>query len=261
MSILALTAVVTAGVVALQVVLLVLWRWRGIRDRRVAALLPTLTVDPYHVLLVRFRSDRPLWREAAARLLLDGLITVDHDGALTLPAPADDTAPTHPLTAALLDHVRHAEGPVVADDLGGNDDLRRHRETFERDQDARLVHSSRFRDDGIGGVAGLATVLLGCFYTVMVVIAVPGGPLEGLCAALILGPMIIGSLGWLHHRCWPRRRDLFAEHCATLPLPGAIKALDPDRLYMLDAGMRARTARYEEEQRRRDAFDSDSGGF
>ena len=261
MSNLALTAVVTAGVVALHGVLVVLWWWRGVRDRRVAPLLPTLKVDRYHVLLTRIRSDQPLWREVAARLLLDGLITVDPEGALTASARADDTSPTHPLTAALLDHIRRADGPVDVDDLGRSDELRRHREKFERDEDARLVLSARFRDDGIGGVAGLATVLLGCFYTVMAVIAGGAGLMGGVCVTLVLGPMIIGPLGWLHYRWWPGRRNLFAEHCATLPLPGAVKALDPDRLYMLDTSIRARTAFYEAEQRRRDAFDSDSGGF
>lgn len=258
---LALTAVVTAGVVALHVVLVVLWWWRGVRDRRVAPLLPKLKVDGYHVLLTRSRSDQPLWREVAARLLLDDLITVDPEGALTVSARAGDTSPTHPLTAALLDHIRHADGPVDVDDLGRSDELRRHRERFERDQHARLVHTARFRKDGIGAVAGSATVLLGCFYIVMAVIAGRGGLLGGLCATLLLGPMIIGPLGWLHYRWWPRRRDLFTEHCATLPLPGAVEALDGDRRYMLDAGIRARTAWHEAEQRRRDAFDSDSGGF
>jgi hypothetical protein len=258
---LALAAAVTAGVLVLYAVLGVLWRWRAARDRRVAVLLLGLSIDPYLVYLARYRHHEGLWREVAAELLIAELLTVDERGALHAGSVAGSAE--HPLAAALLEHVRRADMPVVVTRLSDDAELRRRLRVFEREENARLVYPARFRRDGLDAVGGCAAVLLGAFYTVLLVYVAPEGHrsfAESLCPLLVLGPIFIGGLGWLHNARWPDRRDPFREHCATLPMPNATGRLDSDRLRRLDTSLRERRAYWEEHERMRDAFDADSGG-
>ncbi len=250
---------VTAGAAVLYAVLGVLTWWRGVRDRKVAAALPETAFDPYYALLTASGSDLALWEAAAAALLRDDLVRVDRDGVLTVSVRGSDTAetPAHPIEAALLEHVRRAERPVVLSELATHTELKQHRDAFVQDQDAVHARWAHFRRDDLGCTAALVAALLGSFYTVLLAFFVfphrgglPQTLVEASLWAVVLGPVIIFLLFWIFALCWPERRNLLKEHCATLPHP-AMEALDPGRRARLQTSARADSASITAERRDR----------
>ncbi|WP_412079621.1 hypothetical protein ACLF6K_39565 (plasmid) [Streptomyces xanthophaeus] len=82
--------------------------WRVVRERSAA-----LLVDPYHAATGRWWAGDDV-QAAAARLLLDGLVTVNHRGNLALNAAGADPQADggHPLPNALLAALRRRTAPA-----------------------------------------------------------------------------------------------------------------------------------------------------
>ncbi|MFC5005106.1 hypothetical protein ACFPIJ_45650 [Dactylosporangium cerinum] len=136
MSNLAVAGVVTAAAAVLYVVLGVLYPWRARRDRRLAAELPGVEIDPYHAVAVAFNSNTFVYRSAAAALLLDDLITIHPEGRMLVTARGGDPAetPEHPVPAALLDCLRGLDQPVALSELHWQHELRDRCDAFRREQ-------------------------------------------------------------------------------------------------------------------------------
>ncbi|MGW1769919.1 hypothetical protein ACWCQL_38470 [Streptomyces sp. NPDC002073] len=89
-------------------------RREGRRRRPWAGLWPARAVDPYHAAVVRWYGEDDI-QAAAARLVLDGLVTVNHRGTLTLTPVGADPARSagHPLPDALLAALRRRTAPAT----------------------------------------------------------------------------------------------------------------------------------------------------
>lgn len=267
MSSLVLAGVVTAVAAVLYVVLAVLSRRPKAAEREVRAALPGLEIDPFHALAVRWDYHGAMDDAAVAALLRDGLITIDAEGMLTVTERGRDPehAPTHPVPAAWLEGLARAGRPAAMSELRRNPELRERRGTFVQEQDLRHARWIRPVPDRAATSALMITWLLGFFYAVLLLFSgghrPPGGFAGGLGLTLLLGFLFTVLLSWLVGRCFPDPPNLFREHCAGLPPHPAVGSLDPDRRALLHVS-KTYLSEYElHQQRIRDAYDSDSGGF
>jgi hypothetical protein len=264
---LVLAGVVTAVAAVLYTVLAVLSRRPKPAEREVRAALPGLEIDPFHALTVRRTYTGAIDDPAVATLLLDDLITIDAEGMMTVTERGRDPqrAPAHPVPAAWLDAVARAGRPVAMSELRRDPELRERCETFVREQNARHARWMRPVPDRAATAALIITWLLGFFYAALLLFSgghrPPGGIAGGLGLTLLLGVLFTALLSWPVSRAFPDPPELFREHCAGLPLHPATGLLDSDRRALLRVSNSYRTEYELRQQRIRDAYDSDSGGF
>lgn len=238
---------VTAGYAVLFVVLSVWARLRNAADlRRAEPPPPEVTIDPYHALAVTSGGPGGMDRAALAALLLDGLITIDADGVMTVAARTGE--PAHPVPAAWLECLHRAERPAAMSELRDDPELRQRHTTFLERQDDLLAGWNQRRDDLIGLALLAATVPLGFFYAVRLVYAVPEWLLgtstpervsSGLLLTALLGVPLAGALIWVAFGSYQERPSPLRAHCAGLPRHPAIAGLTTDQEQRLLAGASA----------------------
>jgi hypothetical protein len=212
------------------------WWSRGRADRKAAARLGSLEIDPYHAIATAgWPEDAD--RAAAAELIRGGMVEVDAEGFLTTgrrvrPAEPPAYRPEHPVPNALLDALTRHGGRSTLRGLVDDPPLRAAREVFLRTEDAKVPRWSDRREDGLHSAATLTALPLALFYAVQIVFlreeSAPHGIVDTLLALLlvvILWLMIAVPVGWFVLRFWPGRRDPFREHCARLPRHPALAAL------------------------------------
>lgn len=252
-----LSGAALAAAVGVYGVLAALWLVRDRSDRAAAASLGHLDIDPYHAVATAGEA-HDADGHAAAVLMLEGRLTIDAEGRLSV-TDGGDAGTGHPVASALLDAVRR-HGPVTLRGLRLIPELRAIREDFLREQDARVPRWSGRRNDGLGTAACATALALSFFYPVQRVFlgketpAGAGDLLFGLFLVVITGLMLAVPLVWLTLRFWPDRRDPFRAHCAGLPHPEPA-ALDEERRGRLRTSL-MRTEPWERE----DTTSVDSGG-
>ncbi|WP_162684304.1 hypothetical protein [Streptomyces populi] len=229
-----LALTVTAGV---YVVLGIAWSLRAYGDRRSAARLGSLDIDPYHAMAAAGRPEN-VDEAAAAVLIASGAALVDDEGIITVTSDRGEghRRPEHPLPAALLDALDRKAGSASLRGIVHDAELCRARAAYLRARDAETLGRSGRRKDHVKGIAILTMAFLTLFYAVQIIFLreelAPHGVVESLFAALfllVLWLMICVPMVWLVIRFWPDRRDPFREHCAKLPLHPALAALDDHR--------------------------------
>lgn len=234
---LTLAGLVLAAALVVYGVLGVAWWSRGRADRRAAARLGSLEIDPFHAVATAGRP-QDADRAAAAELIRGGMATVDAEGFLTVtgrrdrPAEPPTYGPEHPVPVALLDALNRHGGRSTLRGLAADPQLRAAREVFLRTEDAKAPRWSDRGKDGLHPVATTTALLLALFYAVQVVFLreefAPHGVVDTVLALfllVILWLMIAVPVGWFVLRFWPGRRDPFREHCARLPRHPALAAL------------------------------------
>ncbi|MEU4446799.1 hypothetical protein AB0K14_26130 [Actinosynnema sp. NPDC050801] len=267
MSILVLAGVVTVVAALLYVVLAVLSRRPKPAEREVRAALPGLEIDPFHALTVRSKYSGAMDDDAVATLLLDDLVTIDAEGMMTVTERGRDPrhVPAHPVPAAWLGAVARAGRPVALSEVRRDPELRERCEAFVREQNARHARWMRPVPDRAATAALIVTWLLGFFYAALLLFSggrrPPGGIAGGLGLTLLLGVLFTALLSWLVSRAFPDPPELFREHCAGLPRHPATGLLGSDRRALLRVSSSYKTEYELHQQRIRDAYDSDSGGF
>ncbi|MEU6273246.1 hypothetical protein ABZ871_12690 [Streptomyces populi] len=234
---LTLAGMALAVAACVYVVLGIAWSLRALGDRRNAARLGSLDIDPYHALATAGRPE-DVDEAAAAVLIASGAVLVDHEGIITVTSDRGEghRRPEHPLPAALLDALDRKGGSASLRGLVHDPELGRARTAYLRAQDAGVPGWSGRRKDGVKGIAALTMAFLTLFHAVQIVFLreafAPHGVVSGLFAVLfllVLWLMICVPTVWFVLRFWPGRRDPFREHCAELPRHPALAALDDHR--------------------------------
>lgn len=146
-----------------------------------------LLVDPYHAATGRWWPGDDV-QAAAARLLLDGLVTVNHRGNLTLTAAGTDPRADagHPLPNALLAALRRRTAPAPLGNIALRDRaFGTAQEEFHAACRKRLRSRLPTMPGGTGRLAAL-TVWAGLAVIVWTAITMigtdPHGPVEGTAA-------------------------------------------------------------------------------
>ncbi|MEU7419143.1 hypothetical protein [Streptomyces antibioticus] len=173
-------------------------RWRRAVAERCAA---ALSDDPYA------GADDRWWPEddvqaAAARLVLDGLVTVNHRGNLSLTAAGADPARTagHPLPDALLTALRRRTASAALGNLLAHDTaFRAARADFHTAVRDRLA-AGRPRPPRPAGcltvIGVLLLVLEMTFTTVALLDGRPRGAVDWT-ASVVVGAALLGQFHWL----------------------------------------------------------------
>ncbi|MEV6955524.1 hypothetical protein [Streptomyces sp. NPDC051183] len=192
-----------------------------------------LVLDPYHPAVGR------MWHEdetqaAAARLLLDGLATVNRRGNLSLTGAGADPAHLvgHPLPDALLAALRRRTAPASLGNVELRDaGFRAVRDGFRADCRALLPFwpADPPRERGCLGCTGVM-LLIGEFAFAMVVVVerLPRGPVEWV-AAVATGLALIAQIVWFDEDAKepdPERRDPLAERLGREGRHPALVELD-----------------------------------
>ncbi|MCT4353562.1 hypothetical protein M5362_10530 [Streptomyces sp. Je 1-79] len=244
----ALFLVALSVTVVLYGTLVVRHRWRTCGLRRIEAHIATVGVDPYYAASVRGEETAA----AAAELLLDGLIRIDHHAVIRLaPRDGDDepgTLPAHPVPAALLEavrrrHPRHVVlGGIAQRDRAYHEQVRAFRVAQEKLLPGRV---------GAAGSPGGCVACLGClgmcavlafstFAAMAVLDSLPHGATQwagagGTCLAL--------TLIFLSPEFWKRLPhpdpDPLRAHCLSLRHPALTgpDALDERRRRRLERSL------------------------
>lgn len=191
-------ACVQLPLAALLYGLVVLRGWRyGRRYRAAARRCALMDVDPYHAASGQGWYGDDL-QAAAARLVLDGLATVNHRGNLRATGGGADTGrgAGHPLPDALLAALRRRTAPAALGNLEQRDaELRSAREQFHAPRAAaEALRPAPPRPPGCPA-AMAALLLIGgmAFTTAAVADRVPRGPVEWL-AAVAAGLAVVAQL-------------------------------------------------------------------
>ena len=247
MSRLALAGIGTVVAAIAYAVLGVLWWLRDRSDRAVAARLPALGIDIDHFHAAATAGWPDPDEIAAAVLLLDGRLSIDPDGLLSVTDGGGDDL-GHEMVSALWCAVR-SQGPVMLSVLSPSwaGELPERRNAFLREQDARVPGWSARKQDRIGVVAMLLALLLSFFYTFVLVFGggMDGDPGVGLVLfsgflCVIWGLMLAVPLVYGVMRVWPNRRDPYRDYCAALPPHPALAALDEEQRARLNKSFRYR---------------------
>ncbi|GAA1559172.1 hypothetical protein [Streptomyces globosus] len=182
--------------------LLALRGWRyGRRYRAAARRCALMDVDPYHAASGQGWYGDDL-QAAAARLVLDGLATVNHRGNLRATAAGADTgrAAGHPLPDALLAALRRRTAPAALGNLEQRDsELWSARQRFHAPARAAAEALRPAPPRPPGCLAAMAALLLigwMAFTAAAVVDRVPRGPVEWL-AAVAAGLAVLAQLALL----------------------------------------------------------------
>lgn len=172
-------------------------RWYRTAAKRCAA----LARDPYHAAADRWWPEDDI-QAAAARLLLDGLATVNHRGNLALTAAGSDPArgAGHPLPDALLATLRRRTASAALGNLLLHDTaLRGAREEFHAAYRARLMPQLPRppRDLGCLGAIGLLLLVAEMSFTTAALFdRFPHGP-ANWAAAAATGLALLAQIHWL----------------------------------------------------------------
>ncbi|MCF3130361.1 hypothetical protein [Streptomyces olivochromogenes] len=193
--------------------------------------------DPYHAVADRWWPEDDI-QAAAARLLLDGLVTVNYRGNLSLTAAGRDPehGAGHPLPDALLATLRRRTAAAALGNIMVHDTaFRAAREKFHADYRARHAPppGPATRDIGCLGVFGVL-LFLGqfTFCSVALLSSPPHGPLAWT-ASCATGLALIAQISWLDQytdRHEPAAvRDPFAERLAQIgPHPALAELAERD---------------------------------
>ncbi|MEU4564126.1 hypothetical protein AB0F72_37585 [Actinoplanes sp. NPDC023936] len=231
---LALAGAVAAYAIALLVVLLVIFPLRSLWDSRVVRRFPEVSIDPYYVIAVANPAwDRPLYAAVASALLVDGLISIDAEGLVTVTERGSDPAnkPAHPLEAAVLEWLAAAGEPVALSQIRSAHDMDRQREEFVREQVARLPRWARRKADLLRLISMVTVVSLTVFWGLQLTYfgaLHPTRVWEGFVLFipfLVIWLLFLVPLGWILYKLWPKRRYRFQEYCAKQPPPPAVTRL------------------------------------
>ncbi|MEU2339136.1 hypothetical protein ABZ608_37205 [Streptomyces sp. NPDC013172] len=152
-----------------------------VRDR-LRARLPAAPVDPYRAAAGRWLTEDDI-QAAAAQLLLDGLVTINHRGNLALTETGADVARTagHPLPDALLAALRRRSASTTLGIIAFHDPVFRAAHTeFHGVVRARRARTTRSCLAAIGGL--LLTGEL-AFVGVALVDRLPQGPAQWAATA------------------------------------------------------------------------------
>ncbi|MEU2494563.1 hypothetical protein [Streptomyces sp. NPDC007883] len=216
------------------------------RHRADRAHYDTLVLDPYYA--AEFRSDEI--GAAAARLLLDGLMSIDGRGVVRLDGAGLDPHHRvgHPVPDALLDALRREGGPVTLGRIHHLDTVYGEaRDEFRREYHARLPHPPdvpRRWGDGVTaavlGCAGIAVVVAQwSFCGIALTETDPTGTGQVVAAAAVF-LALVAQLGWMgrvpalrrREQEWaekrPNRWEALRERCAAAPPHPALAALDAE---------------------------------
>ncbi|MDH2390593.1 hypothetical protein QCN29_17700 [Streptomyces sp. HNM0663] len=169
-------------------------RGRADAERRAAA----LATDPYRAAAGRRWAEDDT-QAAAARLLLDGLATVNHRGNLSLTRSGADPARTagHPLPDALLAALRRRTVPATLGRIElGDTAFRAARQDFHAAWRADLPRSRP--DSGCFTAAGALLLIGETAFTVTALLdTAPRGPFQWVAAAAT-GLALLLQLTWLN---------------------------------------------------------------
>ncbi|MFD7630392.1 hypothetical protein ACFV7Q_30955 [Streptomyces sp. NPDC059851] len=196
--------------------------------------------DPYRATAGRWWSDDDT-QAAAARLLLDGLVTVNHRGNLSLTAAGADPARAagHPLPDALLAALRRRTAPATLGNVTLRDTgFRTVREEFHAAGRARVEHRvpELARAAGRPARAGNWSAALVMVFTAAALAGLPSprGAVEWAAAA-VTAVGLVAQIAWfsLHERLRTgyARRDPWADRAAGLDVHPALvelARLDPE---------------------------------
>ncbi|MFJ6938739.1 hypothetical protein [Streptomyces sp. NPDC101132] len=234
------------------------------RERRLTEWWAARAVDPYHAVHGRWWPQDDV-QAAAARLVLDGLVSVTRRGNIApTPAGADpDRGAGHPLPDALLAALRRRTAPAPLGNVLANDpDFGPARDAFLAACRARLPDPEPEHRSCCLVVLGAAAVVLQMVLGIVVLFdRVPRGAVEWVAAALT-GVALAAQFVWLVQDDGLRRenegRDRLAERLAAQgPHPALVEleARHPETAAALAAGrFRFRRGRHHGRPRRRRAL-------
>ncbi|MET7532334.1 hypothetical protein [Streptomyces goshikiensis] len=240
----------------------VLRRRTAARQRRALARWAAVLADPYQAAMGRWWP-YDTTQAAAARLVLDGLVTVNHRGSLSPSPAASDPArvPGHPVPEALLAALLRRTAPATLGSVEARDaGFAAALAEFRAARPALL----KVREPGRPVMAGLYLVMaemLFCAFGLMVLR--PAGDAEWT-AARAAWTALIAQVIWfpVHHRArgtgWTADADVARDVSPTHPALAALDAGDPEALRRLGVSRR-RTRRGRNRGRPRRRAPAESG--
>lgn len=234
------------------------------RQRRALDRWAAVLVDPYQAAVARWWPQDEI-QAAAARLVLDGLVTVNHRGNLSpTPAAADPArAPGHPLPEALLAALLRRTAPATLGSLEVRDEeFRSAREEFRAARPLLL----KVPEPGLPATAGLYLVCAEMLLLLTGVMSLrPDGDAEW-AAAWVSWAALIAQVIWFrtHDRARGTRWNADAAlaedaRYGTHPALAALDGHDPEAVRRLGVS-RMRTRRSRNRGRPRRPRDRATGG-
>ncbi|MFF4846085.1 hypothetical protein ACFY2G_39780 [Streptomyces collinus] len=223
-----------------------------VRDR-LRSRVPAAPVDPYRAAAGRWLTEDDV-QAAAARLLLDGLVTINHRGNLALTETGADVARTagHPLPDALLAALRRRSAATTLGIIAFHDPAFRaaHAE-FHGASRARRAHTAR------GCLAATGVLLLTgelAFVIAALFDRLPQGPAQWAATAAT-GLAALAQLGLLARyggKPGPDRAAACEPYVPPAPHPALVELSEkaPEAVAWLRSG-RLRTTRRRNRGRRR----------
>ncbi|MFI8103321.1 hypothetical protein [Streptomyces sp. NPDC086023] len=231
------------------------------REQRLTERWAALAVDPYHAVHRRWWPEDDV-QAAAARLFLDGLVTVTRRGNISVtPAGADpDRGAGHPLPDALLAALRRRTAPAPLGNVLANDpDFGPARDEFLAACRTRFPEPEPERGSCCLAVLGVAALAMQMVLGIAVLFdRMPRGTVEWVAAA-VTAVALAAQFVWLERDDRLRRRnegrDRVAERLeAEGPHPALVEleARHPETAAALAAGrFRFRRGRNHGRPRRR----------
>lgn len=240
----------------------VLRRHTAARQRRALARWAAVLADPYQAAMGRWWP-YDTTQAAAARLVLDGLVTVNHRGSLSPSPAASDPArvPGHPVPEALLAALLRRTAPATLGSVEARDaGFAAALAEFRAARPALL----KVREPGRPVMAGLYLVMAEMLFCAFGLMALrPAGDAERT-AARAAWTALIAQVIWfpVHHRArgtgWTADADVARDVSPTHPALAALDAGDPEALRRLGVSRR-RTRRGRNRGRPRRRAPAESG--
>ncbi|AYV26839.1 hypothetical protein EES41_08910 [Streptomyces sp. ADI95-16] len=243
----------------------VLRRRTTARQRRALARWAAVLADPYQAAMGRWWP-YDTTQAAAARLVLDGLVTVNHRGSLSPSPAASDPArvPGHPVPEALLAALLRRTAPATLGSVEARDaGFAAALAEFRAARPALL----KVREPGRPVMAGLYLVMAEMLFCAFGLMALrPAGDAERT-AAWAAWTVLIAQVIWfpVHHRArgtgWTADADVARDVSPTHPALAALDAGDPEALRRLGVSRRrTRRGRNRGRPRRRASAESGESG-
>ncbi|MFG2296024.1 hypothetical protein [Streptomyces sp. NPDC048603] len=236
-------------------------RWLQMAVDRCAA----LVVEPYHAAAKRWWGEDDV-AAAGARLLLDGLVTVNHRGNLSLTPAGSNPGRSagHPLPDAVLDALRRRTAPTPLGNIAFNDSaFQTARKNFHITALARLwAHLPEQMRSSALATAGVWLLLGWQVYTTVVLMAIPPTGPGDRTAGWVIWWSLVAQFVWFGLYGRQRKRtgslqELLEAHVAVLRWHPALTELaerDPETAYRLRTSrLRTRRGRNRGRPRRRTA--------
>ncbi|MFI1100415.1 hypothetical protein [Streptomyces melanogenes] len=223
---------------------------RRLRERRwyreAVAHCAAIEIDPYYAVRDAWWSEDDI-QAAAARLVLDGLVTVNHRGTMSLTEAGADPAGTagHPLPDALLAALRRRTAPATLGSVMLRDTVFGDvRTRFHADCDARLrpQRPPSPRDLGCLGCTGWLLLLAQFGFAAAGLFGMAPHGLLQWAAAVVTGLALVAQIAGLGgYRTPADLPDPFAERLASMvphPALAELAARNPEAEAWLGAGRR-----------------------